>query len=217
MPFTLAGNDFAPLQGLTLKNVGITIKNEKNKTVYSDFGEMLFTHFGVSGPVILSASAVVKDVGSASYTLSIDLKPALDAQTLDARLLREFAQQNLKQIETVLYSLVPHALAPVLLNRIALPPDLCVSQISKQQRAQLVQVLKQLDFSITGTRGFEEAVVTGGGVSLKEVEPATMRSKICENLWFAGEVLDADAFTGGFNLQIAVATGMAAGRHIGQE
>ncbi|MBR1810826.1 MAG: NAD(P)/FAD-dependent oxidoreductase [Clostridia bacterium] len=215
VPFVLAGEDYKALQGVSLKNIAIAIKDaHSGKTVYEDFGEMLFTHFGVSGPVILSASAAVKDVHTRTYTLSIDLKPALDEETLDKRILRELEENRMKTLTSVVLTLVPHALVPLILKRANIPGDAKAHAVTKKMRTALIKTLKSLDFTITGTRSFDEAIVTSGGISVKDIDPKTMRSKICDNLFFAGEVIDVDAFTGGFNLQIAFSTGMCAGNNV---
>lgn len=201
-------------QGLTLKNAAVQVFDEATyKEVYSDFGELLFTHFGVSGPVILSASAHLRDIGEREYLLSIDLKPALDEKKLDARLLREISAAPAKQPAGLLRKLLPASLVPVILSLWGADPAMQVNKITREQRQELVYLLKHLQAHITGTRPVAEAIVTAGGVSLKEVDPKTMQSKLLKGLYFAGEVLDADAYTGGFNLQIAFATGAAAGRN----
>ncbi|MBQ9505754.1 MAG: NAD(P)/FAD-dependent oxidoreductase [Clostridia bacterium] len=202
-------------QGLTLKNAAITIyRADTMREVYTDFGELLFTHFGVSGPVILSASAHVRDIGETPYTLGIDLKPALDDKKLDARILREIADAPAKQPAGLLRKLLPASLVPVILTLWGIDRDMQVNKVTREQRQELVYLLKHLEAPITGARPIEEAIVTSGGVEVKELDPKTMQSKLCKGLYFAGEVIDADAYTGGFNLQIAFATGMAAGRSV---
>ena len=204
----------ADVMGLALKNVGIKIIDSSNKTVYSDFGEMLFTHFGVSGPVILSASAHMRDIGKQSYKLEIDLKPALSEAQLDARLLREIEAHSRKYFSNALDELLPKKLIPIIVRYSKIDPQKQVDQISKLERAQLNQVLKALTLNIKGFRPIDEAIITSGGVDVKQVNPSTMESKLVSGLYFAGEVLDVDAYTGGFNLQIAFSTGYLAGDSI---
>ena len=213
VPLMAAGEDCARMQGLALKNVKIRIRNQKKKTVYEDFGELLFTHFGLSGPVILSASAHLDDFTKNGYTVTIDLKPALDDQQLDARLLREFQAQSNKSFGNALNGLLPRLMIPVILDRSGIPPQTKVHDLTRGQRRTLLELLKGFRIDLTGTRPVEEAIVTSGGVKLKEVDPATMASKLVPGLYIAGELLDADGYTGGFNLQIAWATGYAAGTH----
>ncbi len=194
------------LMGLALKNVAIELKNGKKK-VYSDFGEMLFTHFGVSGPLILSASAAcgkVKDYKD--VTLTIDLKPALSAEQLDARLLRIFDANMNKQFRNCLSELLPHTLIPVIIELAEIDPYKQVNMISREERTRLVTLIKHLTLHIAGLRDYNEAIITSGGVSVKDINPSTMASKHVGHLYFAGEVIDVDAVTGGFNLQIAWST-----------
>ncbi len=203
------------LQGLSLKNVGIKVyKNGAKKPVYEDFGELLFTHFGISGPTVLSASMKMRDIKTAEYKVTIDLKPALSEDALDARILRDFGENNNKNFINSLDALLPKKLIPVVATLCKIPNDRKINQITAQERARLLSTLKNLTVTVTDTRPFEEAVITSGGVSLKEVDPRTMRSKIIEGLSFAGEILDLDACTGGFNLQIAFSTGVVAGKNI---
>ncbi len=209
----LEGNVYKELQGLALKNVSICIKNGQ-KTVYNEFGEMLFTHFGVSGPIVLSASSVINRLQTGDLRLFIDLKPALDEQTLDKRLLRDFEKYKNKQIANALCELLPQKLIPLVLSVSGIPTKKAVNVCTKEERLKLVSTLKNLPFRIKGLRGFEEAIVTSGGVNLSEVNPKTMESKLVQGLKFCGEVLDLDAFTGGFNMQIAFSTGYAAGNSI---
>lgn len=210
VPLQEAGDWCARLQGLSLRNVGIRLLDKQGKAVYTDFGELLFTHFGLSGPTVLSASAHMKT--GERYSLSIDLKPALDEQTLDRRLLREFDSQKNKNLENVLTSLYPRKLIPVMLARSGIPGDTKVNAITKTQRRTLLELTKSFFVELAGKRPVEEAIVTSGGVDVRQVDPKTMASKRCAGLYFAGEILDVDAYTGGFNLQIAWATGRAAGR-----
>ena len=199
------------MQGLALKNVLLSAQNEKGKTVFSEFGEMLFTHFGVSGPLVLSASAHLRDWDKHTYRLSIDLKPALSEEKLEERLLRELREQSNRNMENVLSSLLPHSMVPVMCRRLGLSPELKANSLKKEQRRALLQELKHFKLSITGPRPVAEAIVTSGGVKVGEVNPNSMESKKVRGLFFAGEILDVDAYTGGFNLQIAWSTGRAAG------
>ena len=206
-------------QGLSLKNCGLTVLDtaRKNKVVYTDFGEMLFTHFGVSGPMILSASAHLRDVTEGRYRLLIDLKPALSAEQLDARLLRDFSEMQNADLQNALQKLLPKSLVEPLLLHIGVDGTTKCHSVTREQRERLRAAVKALPLPVTKPRPVAEAVVTAGGVSVKEVDPKTMASKLCKGLYFAGEVLDVDAYTGGFNLQIAFSTGAAAGQHIGFE
>jgi len=197
------------MQGLSLKNVAVKLINQKGKCVYEDFGELLFTHFGLSGPTILSASAhmKVKD----TYSVSIDLKPALDDQKLDQRLLRDFDQYPNRDIDHTLQELYPKSLIPVMLERAEIDPATKTNSITRQQRRTLLELTKKFTISVSGKRPVAEAIITSGGICVKDVDPRTMESKLVKGLYLAGEVLDVDAYTGGFNLQIAWSTGRAAG------
>ena len=204
------------LMGLSLKNVAVRAE-QGGRTLYEDFGEMLFTHFGVSGPLILSASALLGDAlkteaAGGPVRIHLDLKPALSHEQLEARFLREAAENKGKQLDTVLAGWLPKALIPVVLGQADVPTAVKTASVTKAQREALLRTLKDLPLVITGLRGYEEAVVTRGGVSVKEIDPKTMASKKLRHLYFAGEVLDLDASTGGFNLQIAWSTGYAAGK-----
>ena len=211
VPFEVKENWCRDLQGLSLKNIRIAIKKEK-KTVYDDFGEMLFTHFGVSGPVILSASAAIRpEEIEKGLSLFIDLKPALDEDTLDKRVLKDFEEAKNKQFKNAVSHLFPTKLIPVMIELSGIDPDKKVNEISKEERKAFVHLIKNLELTITGTRGFKEAIITKGGVSVKDVNPSTMESKLIRGLYFCGEVLDLDAYTGGYNLQIAWSTGYLAG------
>lgn len=211
VPFEVKENWCRGLQGLSLKNIRIAIKKEK-KTVYDDFGEMLFTHFGVSGPVILSASAAIRpEEIEKGLSLFIDLKPALDEDTLDKRVLKDFEEAKNKQFKNAVSHLFPAKLIPVMIELSGIDPDKKVNEISKEERKAFVHLIKNLELTITGTRGFKEAIITKGGVSVKDVNPSTMESKLIRGLYFCGEVLDLDAYTGGYNLQIAWSTGYLAG------
>lgn len=205
------------LMGLSLKNIEITIKNEKGKKLYREFGEMLFTHFGVSGPVILSASRHILFSLAEGCKLYIDLKPAMDEKKLDARLLRDFEKYANKDFRNALDDLLPQKLIPVMIALAEIDPMKKVNSITKEERKRLIGLLKALPLTITGTAGYHEAVVTCGGVDVDEIDPSTMESKLVRHLHFAGEVLDLDAYTGGFNLQIAFSTGYTAGEFICQD
>lgn len=181
------------------------------KEIYHDFGEMLFTHFGVSGPMILSASAHMRQMEPARYTITIDLKPALSAEQLDARILRDFNENHNKAISNALPLLLPHALIPVVLRLSGIKPSEKVNQITREMRTRLLETVKGLPLTVLDFYDIRQAIVTAGGVSTKEVNPKTMESKLVKGLYFAGEVLDVDAYTGGFNLQIAFSTGRLAG------
>ena len=206
----LKGNDYLKMQGLTLKNVSISAFIE-DKRLYSDFGELLFTHFGISGPIVLSCSSVINKSNLENVKIIIDLKPALSEETLDKRILKEFSENPSKDLKNLLRSLLPQSLIDVVVSKSKLPKNKKPSEITKEERERLVYVLKNLSFSVKGLRSIDEAIVTSGGVSVKDVNAKTMESKIIKGLYFAGEVLDVDAFTGGFNLQIAFSTGYLAG------
>ena len=215
VPFVTKEDWVPELQGLALRNVKVQITAGKKK-LYEEFGEMLFTHFGVSGPAVLSGSSIcarqLKKRGE--LTLHIDLKPALDEHTLDERLLREFKDARNKQIRNVAGSLYPSSLVPIMLRVSGIPEDKPIHDITRQERAALIANTKDLRITLTGLRGYNEAIITQGGVKVKEIDPATMESKLVPGLKFAGEVLDLDAMTGGYNLQIAWSTGWAAGSTI---
>ena len=196
------------LQGLTLRNIRLTVF-EDNKRIYSDFGELLFTHFGVSGPLILSASAHMRHFGERAYHLEIDLKPALDEQTLDRRLLADFEKYANHDFCNALDDLLPQKLIPVAVERSGIPGGTQCNAVTREQRQKLLALLKDFTVEIQGFRSLEEAIVTAGGVRLGEVNPRTMESKLVPGLRFAGEILDVDAPTGGYNLQIAFATASA--------
>lgn len=207
-------NDFvSDLQGLSLKNISIDLL-KNGKRVYSDFGEMLFTHFGVSGPVVLSASSHIDDAENNSYSLVIDLKPALDEAALDARILRDFGEFINKDFINSLSKLLPKKLIPVIVKLSEIPADKKVNEITKQERHRLVSLIKGLRVDIDSLYTIDAAVVTRGGIDTKQIDPKTMRSKLVENLFFAGEVIDVDAYTGGFNLQIAFSTGYLCGNNM---
>lgn len=214
VPFTVLEEDVKELQGLALKNSGVTIYDGKKK-LYEDFGELLFTHFGVSGPTVLSASSyVAKKIKEHPLRLVIDLKPGLDAEQLDARVLRDFEEFMNKNFNNSLDKLLPKSLIPVIIKRSGIDEYKKVHEISREERMRLIDTIKNFEFTLTGLRGYNEAIVTQGGVSVKDVDPSTMESKKVKGLYFAGEVLDLDAVTGGFNLQIAWSTGHLAGASI---
>lgn len=205
------------LQGLSLRNVTATIYDGK-KRVYEDFGEMLFTHFGVSGPLIISASSKVgKKLQKNPLTLSIDLKPALTKEQLDQRVLRDFEENRNKLFKNAIDKLFPAKLKPIMIELSGIPEDKKVNEISREERQRFVELIKDFRMTLTGLRGYNEAIITKGGISTKEVDPGTMGSKLVKSLYFAGEVLDLDALTGGFNLQIAWSTGYLAGINAGIE
>ena len=209
----LVGDFFKELQGLTLKNVALTAVFN-GKTVSEEFGEMLFTHFGISGPIVLSTSSLINRLPFEKLALTLDLKPALDEQALDKRLLRDFEKYKNKHIANALCELLPQKLIPWVLSIAGIHLTKAVNVITKEERARLVKALKHAPLKVRSLRGFEEAIITSGGVELAEINPKTMESKKVAGLRFCGEVLDVDAFTGGFNLQIAFATGYAAGKSI---
>ena len=194
------------VMGLSLKNVALTVYNSKKKTVYTDFGEMLFTHFGVSGPIILSASARLKNIEKEKYTLEIDLKPALDEEKLDARLLRDFEKYKKKQLINSLDDLLPKSLIPVIIELSKINPHKAVYEITREERRSLVYTLKHISLTAAAFRPIEEAIVTSGGIKVSEIDPSTMQSKLVQGLYFAGEVIDVDGYTGGYNLQAAYST-----------
>ena len=198
--------------GLSLKNVTLTAKNQKGKVLYQENGEMLFTHFGISGPLVLSASAHMRDYSRDRYTVTIDLKPALTPEQLDNRILRDFAEEINKDFINSLDKLLPKKLIPVMVKLSAIDPRKKVNEITKAERTRLVTLLKELTLTVKRPRPIAEAIITAGGVSTKEVVPKTMESKQVAGLYFAGEVLDLDAYTGGYNLQIAFSTGYLAGK-----
>lgn len=211
VPLVEAGDACSRLMGLSLRNVGVKVTAAGvKKPVYTDFGELLFTHFGLSGPTILSASAHMRPMEPGKYTVHIDLKPALDEGQLDVRLLRDLDENKNRQFTNSLDKLLPRKLIPVIVERSGIPGETRCNSVTKEQRRQLLSILKDFTVEIEGFRPIAEAVVTAGGVSLKEVDPKTMGSKLVRGLYFAGEMLDVDAPTGGYNLQIAFATGKLA-------
>lgn len=212
VPLVCVDDDIPQLQGLSLKNIAIhVIDNNSEKEIYDDFGEMMFTHFGVTGPVILSASAHMRQMSPKRYSIEIDLKPALDDETLDKRILRDLKEFTNKDIINSMAKLLPKKLIPVVLERAGIDPHIKCNTLTTAKRHDLLSVLKRFTVIIHSFRPIKEAVVTHGGVDVKDIDPRTMQSKLVENLYFAGEVLDLDAYTGGFNLQIAYSTGRLAG------
>lgn len=217
---TFEQNMCKELQGLSLRNVNVELKNkENNKIIYQDFGEMLFTHFGVSGPTILSSSAhlvryknIDELLKNRKVVLSIDFKPALSEEKLDERILRDFSEFKNKQFKNSLDKLLPQKLIPVIVEKSGINPEKKVNEINKKERHKLVSLLKNFEITIKGFRPIDEAIITSGGINIKEINPKTMESKLVEGVYFAGEIIDVDAYTGGFNLQIAYSTGYAAGQ-----
>jgi predicted Rossmann fold flavoprotein len=202
-------SEVTDLQDLTLKNVGITLLNKNGKRVYNDFGEMLFTHFGVSGPIILSASSHVKKIEE--HTLVIDLKPALDEAKLNLRLQRDLKENSNKEFQSILKNLLPSKMIPVFIELSGIPAKRKAHQINREERKKIGFLLKNLAIKLEKFRSIKEAIITSGGVEVKEINPKTMESKLVLGLYFAGEIIDVDAYTGGFNLQIAWSTGFVAG------
>lgn len=209
VPLVEKGYDCKQMQGLALKNVALRLVNQKGKTVFEEFGELLFTHFGLSGPVVLSASAHMNEKDA--YTVLLDLKPALDEQKLDLRLLRDFEKFQNRDFENALVELLPKSMIPVIVRRSGIPAEEKVHSITREQRRALLELIKRFPVEIACKAPVEEAIVTSGGVKVSDIEPGTMQSKRVRGLYAAGELLDVDAYTGGFNLQIAWATGRAAG------
>ena len=213
VPIVCAGKLCPSLQGLSLKNVALSIIDKNTqKEVYSDFGEMMFTHFGITGPIVLSASAHIPDISSGRYEARIKLKPALDEKTLDARVLSDFSKYANKDLINALDDLLPQKLIPVVISLSGIDERKKVNSITREERKALTDVIRSIRLSLVGFRSLEEAIITKGGVSVKEIDPKTMESKKCKGLYLAGEVIDVDAYTGGFNLQIAFSTGKLAGR-----
>lgn len=210
VPFNVDGTVCSRLQGLSLKNVEASLYAD-GKRVYKEFGEMLFTHFGVSGPIIISASSYAVQHKGKHLKFLIDLKPALSEEQLDQRLLRDFQENINKEFKNSLGKLLPKKLIPVILELSGIPEEKKIHEITKKERMRLIALLKAVPLSVTSTRGFKEAIITHGGVDVKEINPSTMESKKVQGLYFAGEVLDLDALTGGYNLQIAWSTGYLAG------
>lgn len=216
VPLVAEGEDCRRMQGLSLRNVAVKVKNQKKKVIYAEQGELLFTHFGLSGPLILSASAHMRDFEKDHYQVIIDLKPALDEEKLEQRLLRDFAERANQNFHNVLEGLLPRLMVPVMVERSGIPGDTKAHSITKAQRRRLLEELKGFRIDIAGPRPLAEAIITSGGVKVSEVDPHTMASKRLPGLYLAGELLDVDAYTGGFNLQIAWSTGRAAGEGAAQ-
>ncbi len=212
VPLESVEEDCPQMQGLALRNVAVKLLNEKGKCVYKDFGELLFTHFGISGPTVLSASAHMGRPGK--YTLSIDLKPALEEGKLDDRLLRDLELYKNRAMVNALTDILPRTMIPVMLERCGIPEELPANSLTKQQRRTLLETMKNFRITIKGKRPVAEAIITSGGIKVSEVDPKTMASKLVQGLYFAGEILDCDAYTGGFNLQIAWATANSAAQAI---
>lgn len=212
VPMTVADTWCTELQGLSLKNIEFSLRSGK-KTFYQEFGEMMFTHFGITGPVVLSGSTCLASyLKKGTVTAEINLKPSLTEEQLDARLLRDFEKNINKQIRNALSELLPSSLIPVVIQLAEIDPYMVVHDVTKQQRQRLVDTMRHLKMTVTGVRGFNEAIITQGGIRVKEVDPGTMASKLIRGLYFAGEVLDVDAVTGGYNLQIAWSTAYLAGK-----
>lgn len=216
VPLVAEGEDCRRMQGLSLRNVAVKVKNQKKKVIYAEQGELLFTHFGLSGPLILSASAHMRDFEKDHYQVIIDLKPALDEEKLEQRLLRDFAERANQDFHNVLEGLLPRLMVSVMVERSGIPGDTKAHSITKAQRRRLLEELKGFRIDIAGPRPLAEAIITSGGVKVSEVDPHTMASKRLPGLYLAGELLDVDAYTGGFNLQIAWSTGRAAGEGAAQ-
>ena len=213
VPLETEGPDAPDMQGLSLRNVEVRLLDAKGKKLFTDFGELLFTHFGVSGPTVLSASAHLKGEGC---RLVIDLKPALDEGKLDGRILRDLEMYKNRSMENALTDLLPRSMIPVILRRLEIDPSMQANSLTRQQRRALVEQLKAFSLTITGKRPVSEAIITSGGVKVGEIDPKTMQSKKVPGLFFAGEIIDCDAYTGGFNLQIAWSTAYAAGIAVDQ-
>lgn len=213
VPLVCSNNFIPKLQGLSLKNISVKLQKD-NKTMYTDFGEMLFTHFGISGPVVLPASSHIRDIKDGKYKIILDLKPALNESMLDKRIQRDFLEYNNKDFINSLSALLPKKLIPVIVSLSGIEPSRKVNEISRQERKNLGRLIKNLELYISDLYDIEAAIVTGGGIDVKEINPKTMQSRLVENLYFAGEVIDVDAYTGGFNLQIAFSTGVLCGQNM---
>ncbi len=215
VPICIKEGYVSKLMGLSLKNVTLTVYDtNKKKPIFSELGEMMFTHFGISGPLALSASAHLKDIDKTQYICEVDLKPGMDTSQLDKRILRDFSENANKNFRNSLDNLLPRMLIPIVVGLSSIPAETKVNQISKEQRMEFVNLLKGLKMTVDCLRPVEEAVITSGGINVKEINSATMESKLIEGLYFAGEIIDVDAYTGGFNLQIAFSTGYLAGNKI---
>ena len=217
IPICIKEGFCAKMMGLSLKNVLLTVFEEgKKKPIFSEQGEMLFTHFGISGPLVLSASAHIRSISGKNYFCTLDLKPALSMEQLDKRLQRDFLENSNKNFRNSLDALLPQKMIPTIVGLSGIPNETKVNQISREQRINLVSLIKNLKMTVTGFRPIEEAIITSGGINIKEINSATMESKIISGLYFAGEIIDVDAYTGGFNLQIAFSTGFLAGNKVSQ-
>ena len=214
VPLTSDDPDCAKMQGFSLKNVTLTLCDREGRRLYTELGEMMFTHFGVTGPLVLSASAHMHDEAARPFTIEIDLKPGLDEKKLDARILRDFEKYRNRDFSNALCDLAGRTMIPVLVRRSGIPPETKVHTITREQLMKLVELFKHFTVAISGTRPVDEAIVTSGGVAVGEINPRTMESKRVRGLFFAGEVIDVDAYTGGFNLQIAWSTGKLAGENL---
>lgn len=213
VPMVLCEKEASALQGLSLKNVSLTVY-KNGKKMYDDFGEMLFTHYGVSGPIVLSASSHIRDLSDGEYKISVDLKPALDFETLDKRVLRDFEEFKNKDFINSLDKLLPQKLIPVIAKLSGIDERKKTNEITRDERHKFVSLLKDLRFTVKEFRPIDEAIISSGGIEVKEINPSTMESKIAPGVYFAGEVIDVDAYTGGFNLQIAFSTGYLAGANV---
>ena len=212
VPFICSDSSISDMQGLSLKNVSVNVKKGK-KLLYSGFGEMLFTHFGISGPLILSASAFVKKEDyDGGIDVTVDLKPALSNEELDARIVRDFSESRNRDFCNSLGKLLPNKMITAVIKRTGIDPHKKINVITKEERQKICDVIKNFEIKVTGCRGFDEAIITRGGVSVRDINPSTMESKKIKGLYFAGEMIDVDALTGGFNLQIAWSTGRLAGK-----
>lgn len=206
VPLEIEGDDCPAMQGLSLRNIGLKLINQKGKVLYKDFGELLFTHFGISGPTVLSASAHLKG----DCSISVDLKPALDEGKLNERILRDLEMYKNRSMENALTDLLPRSMIPVVLRRLHVEPSMQANSLTRENRRALVELLKNFTLTVTGKRPVSEAIITSGGIKVSQIDPKTMQSKILPGLFFAGEIIDCDAYTGGFNLQIAWSTAYAA-------
>jgi len=211
VPIEVEEDWIGELAGLSLKNVALTVFDSKGKKIYTDFGEMMFAHFGLTGPIVLSASAHMRKMGTESYRLALDLKPALEEKQLDARICRDFQEGLNRDFRNSLGKLLPVRLIPQVIALSGIDPYKKVNSVTKEERSRLVQTIKRMEFQVKGFCPIEQAIITSGGVSVKEINPSTMESKLIPGLYFAGEIIDVDAYTGGFNLQIAFSTGHLAG------
>ena len=218
VPLSSPDSFCSDLMGLSLRNISVKVEDKSSKSIiYTDFGEMLFTHFGLSGPVILSASSHMKDPKSGNYCIHIDLKPALTEEQLDKRLLHDFAENTNRDFSNSLSALLPRKLIPIFIERSGIAPNTKMHQITREQRHRMLSLLKDFSVNVDGFRPISEAIITSGGVNVNEIVPKTMKSKLIDGLYFAGEVIDVDAYTGGFNLQIAWSTGWIAGHSAASE